>query len=229
MIDLENARVTVLVKVPTSVYATPVVYLKNTYNPDGTIAEHHTLIMFGTGDNPYFQEDPNTSTRYKFYVFDDTCHAECISDSATLYDNARIVCSNPISTEADAQLKYELPAGHRIWAEAAAAAGRVYFGTATSETEDPCSPTDTRANSTGNVYALDLGELPGQPELVAENIGRVTALVVEDEHLYLKTTDNTGGTNVRVVGDGQYNNEVIVGQTYDVKKVRGSWRQIFNR
>ena len=50
---------------------------------------------------------------------------------------------------------YELPEGNRIFASAFSAAGNIYFGTSTAETEDPCSALETGANE-GSIYAFKM-------------------------------------------------------------------------
>ncbi len=217
----------VLVQVSQPIYASPTVYPQNTFDAQGYVDEYHILIMFGTGDNPNFNDDPNyAGTLYKFYVFDDTCHP--FNASLQIKDNADATCScSPMQTEAAAVWSYTLPAGHRIWAEAFAAAGTVYFGTATSDTEDPCA-LPTTGTSYGNLYSLDLNNLSAatQVQTIATNIGNVNSLVVEDEHLYVKATKPTTGTTTVSFGSGTYNNDVAVGSDFTTTKVPGSWRQV---
>ena len=226
VLDVNQIMDCVLVQVSEPIYASPTVYPQNTYDSQGYVADYHVKIMFGTGDNPNFIDNPNyAGTRYKFYVFDDTCHP--LNAFRQIKDNDNISCNcSPMQTEADAVWTYTLPAGHRIWAEAFAAAGTVYFGTATSDTEDPCT-TPTTGDSYGNVYSLDLNNLTAdtQVQTVATNIGNVNSLVVEDQHLYVKATKPTSGTTTVSFGNGIYNNDVAVGSDFDTKKVQGSWRQ----
>lgn len=216
----------VLVKVSQPVYASPSVYPQNTYDENGYVDQYHMKIMFGTGDNPNFNDNPNYSgTQYKFYVFDDTCGP--LGQDSRCRDNLNIECScSQMQQEEDAEWSWSLPAGERIWAEAFAAAGVVYFGTSTSDTQDPCSP-PTTGTSYGSLYSLDLSALPNDPSVVQADVGNVVGIVVEDEHLYVKTNKPDSGTTLSSYGDGNYNNEVSVGRNYKIDKMPGSWRQLF--
>ncbi len=229
--DSGKIAVSLLVKVPAPVYATPVVYVDHRYKPDGTIEEEHVKVMFGTGDDPDHADSPNAPTGYKFYVFDDTCRMD--RTDGVLRRKDGVPCPRQkMFAEDDAQWTWTLPAGHRIWAEAVAAAGMVYFGTAVTDTTDPCAPAQNEEGKKGGkVYKVDLAALEGTPEPipVAEVEGNVTALFVEDEHLYVKVTGREGGTHVHVVGDGVFNNETVFGTTYVTKKVQGSWRRILEK
>jgi hypothetical protein len=228
----------VLVRVSQPVYASPVVYPRNSFDAGGQISRYHVKIMFGTGDNPNFNDNPNYSgTLYKFFVFDDTCpHQDDNSTNRCVRDGSIMRCCIPyagdtstssIQSEANAEWTYTLPAGQRIWAEAFAAAGVVYFGTATSDTEDPCA-LPTTGTAYGSVYSLNLNNLPLQstPTVVASNIGNVMGLMVEDRHLYLKATVPTTGTSLNSFGSGIYNNEVAIGIDFGIRKLPGSWRQV---
>lgn len=101
-------------------------------------------LFFGTGDSPYSDEDINfNDTRYAFYAYRDT--------------TAKGVCDD---TQVALDWFFELEKGHRIYASAFAAAGNIYFGTSTGDTEDPCdinanSDPDFDANA-GKLYAFDL-------------------------------------------------------------------------
>ena len=107
---------------------------------------------------------------------------------------------------------HELPAGHRIFASAFAAAGQVYFGSATGETENPCD-----GPNEGHMFAFTYdGKL-----IFEEEVGDThTAPVVEDEHLYIKPT---GG--IKSFGDGIYNNEVKKSGRPSTEATY--WREIF--
>ncbi|MEJ5363722.1 MAG: PilC/PilY family type IV pilus protein [Desulfosoma sp.] len=228
--DPAKIAVSLLVKVSSPVYATPVVYLAHRYKPDGTIDEEHVKVMFGTGDDPYHADSPNAPTGYKFYVFDDTCRRD--GSGGVLRRNDGTPCApEKMFTEAEAQWIWTLLGGHRIWAEAVAAAGRVYFGTAVTDTTDPCAPLQDEGKKGGTVYSVDLAALEPElePTVVMEAEGNVTGLFVEDEHLYAKVTSREGGTRVRVVGDGLFNNETVLGTTYVTRKVKGSWRRILEK
>ncbi len=228
--DPGRIAVSLLVRVSAPVYAAPVVYIAHRYKPDGTIEHDHVKVMFGTGDDPYHSDSPNAPTGYKFYVFDDPCRMDWAA--GVLRRNDGGLCSSAkMFTETEAQWAWTLPAGHRIWAEAVAAAGTVYFGTAVTDTTDPCAPMQDEGKKGGKVYGVDLATLDahGEPTVVMETEGNVTALFVEDEHMYAKVTSREEGTQVRVVGDGVFNNETVLGTTYVTRKVKGSWRRILEK
>ncbi|MFH0845772.1 MAG: hypothetical protein V1930_09855, partial [Pseudomonadota bacterium] len=110
----------------------------------------------------------------------------------------------------------ELPAGNRVWYSAFAAAGNIYFGTSTAETEDPCAAVEANANK-GMLYAFSI---TGKPKF-SRQVGNVLAPpVVEDEHLYFRTVDG-----LTSLGSGQYNNTVSVGGIG--KSALSMWREIF--
>lgn len=228
--DPAKIAVSLLVRVAAPVYATPLVYVDHRYKPDGTIDEEHVKVMFGTGDDPHHTDSPNAPKGYKFYVFDDTCRMDRTDGVLRRKDGAPCA-REKMFTEDDAQWTWSLPAGHRIWAEAVAAAGMVYFGTAVADTNDPCAPSQDEGNKGGKVYRVDLTalDMAKEPMPVAEVEGNVTALFVEDEHLYVRVTSREKGTHVRVVGDGVFNNETVFGTTYVTKKVQGSWRRILEK
>ena len=94
----------------------------------------------------------------------------------------------------------ELEEGHRIFASAFAAAGQIYFGTSTSETEDPCEGHGQTDGNTGDIYvALLDGTI-----LLQQEVGDIrTSPLVEDQHLYFRTP-----TGLQSLGSGIYNNEV---------------------
>ncbi len=182
------------------IYASPSVVLENYFSAQGEL-EYKVKIFFGTGDSPYYDEDINTEdTRYHFFVYEDSAaKGECSDGTVTL------------------DWYLELPKGHRVFASAFAAAGNIYFGTSTAETEDPCEAIGEDANG-GKIYAVDIktGTIKFQP--VVGNI-RVSPLV-DDKHLYVKTPDG----NIETFGDGVYNNEVIMGS--DVTTSVRSWKEI---
>lgn len=228
--DSGRTAVSLLVKVSAPVYAAPVAYIAHRYKPDGTIEHDHVKVMFGTGDDPYHSDNPNAPTGYRFYVFDDPCRMDWAA--GVLRRNDGGLCSpERMFTEAEAQWTWTLPAGHRIWAEAVAAAGILYFGTAVTDTTDPCAPMQDEGKKGGKVYAVEFATMDahGEPTAVLETDGNVMALFVEDEHVYAKVTSREGGTQVRVMGDGVFNNETVLGTTYVTRKVKGSWRRILEK
>ena len=64
------------------------------------------------------------------------------------------------------------------------------------------------------------------PTVVADNIGNVMGLMVEDRHLYLKATVPTAGTSLSSFGTGVFNNEVAIGIDFGIRKLPNSWRQV---
>jgi len=184
------------------IYASPSVVVDNGLNTDGTV-DYNVRIFFGTGDSPYYDDDIDTgNTNYHFFAYNDK--------------------GGPASASAlDVQLEWflELPAGERIFASAFAAAGNVYFGTATGETEDPCE-----GPNEGRIYAFsyDGTSLLSEGGVLGKEVGDIfTAPLVEDEHVYIKST--TGG--LQSLGAGTYNNEVIMGGLPFTRMQY--WREIF--
>jgi type IV pilus assembly protein PilY1 len=125
------------------IYGSPTVVSSNSVDLSGQMT-YDIRLFFGTGDSPYSDEDINfNDTRYAFYAYRDT--------------TAKGVCDD---TQVALDWFFELEKGHRIYASAFAAAGNIYFGTSTSDTEDPCdinanSDPDFDANA-GKLYAFDL-------------------------------------------------------------------------
>lgn len=150
------------------IYASPVVMLD-----DSGAAR----LFFGTGDSPYFDEDINTdNTAFHFFAYSDK--------------SAKGSCG----VESDVTLDwfYTLPAGHRIFASAFAAAGKVYFGTATSGTENPCD-----GPNKGKLFVFDINSKDSKPEFET-TVGDVVAPpLVNDEHLFV---------NRQMMGRGTFNN-----------------------
>ncbi|WP_035242487.1 PilC/PilY family type IV pilus protein [Desulfobacter vibrioformis] len=184
------------------IYASPAVTVQTHYDAHGE-QQYNITIFFGTGDSPYYDEDIDTdNTRYHFYAYTDTAEKGiCSTDTVSL----------------DWYLK--LDAGHRIYASAFSAAGNIYFGTSTAETEDPCESQGEDDNS-GKVYIVDAEEGTVIKNIVVGNV-RVSPLV-DDEHLYVKTTDGS----IVTLGGGRYNNAVIMGA--EVNTSVRSWKEISN-
>lgn len=184
------------------IYASPAVTVQTSYSNQGEL-QYEVVIFFGTGDSPYYDEDINTAnTRYHFYAYKDTSEkGDCAADQISL------------------DWYLELPEGHRVFASAFSAAGTIYFGTSTAETEDPCESTGEGDNG-GKIYAVDAtdGTIRFQP--VVGNM-RVSPLV-DDQHLYIKTPDGS----IDSFGSGVYNNEVIMGT--EVSTSVRSWKEITN-
>ena len=166
-------------------------------------------IFFGTGDSPYYDENINfDNTRYVFYAYRDTSAKGQCDDTAVTLD-----------------WFYELEEGHRIYASAFAAAGNIYFGTSTGETEDPCdfsanSDADFDANA-GKLYAFDMDNVADAPllEIMVGNV--LAAPVVEDKHIYVQTI----GGDVDSFGSGQYNTATRQGGIPQIKI--HWWREMF--
>ena len=186
------------------IYASPTVVVANSYNSSGEI-EYKVSVFFGTGDSPYYDEDINTaSTTYHFFAYvDRDAKGECTGGELDWY--------------------LELPAGHRVFASAFAAAGVLYFGTSTAETEDPCDSSGS-GNNEGRIFALDIDDgdsllnEDGQAGLKVGNIH--TSPLVEDKHLYIRTP-----TGLISLGGSQYNSAVSQGGFAQTSV--SVWREIF--
>ena len=167
-------------------------------------------IFFGTGDSPYYDEDINfADTRYLFYAYRDTTAKGQCDDSRVALD-----------------WFFELPEGHRIYASAFAAAGNIYFGTSTGETEDPCdisanSDADFDANA-GILYAFDMDNPDNAPLRAPIRVGNVLAApVVDDKHIYVPTVSG----DIKSFGDGQYNSATRQGGIPEIDI--HWWREMF--
>ncbi|EAT14240.1 hypothetical protein HTZ97_10245 [Desulfuromonas acetoxidans] len=185
-----------------SIYASPSVVVDNSLDASGNLF-YNIYIFFGTGDSPYADEDIDIgNTSYHFFAYLD--HAE----------------KGEVSTEnINLDWFYELPAGQRIFSSAFASAGSIYFGSATSETEDPCT-----GSNEGEIYVFSysgislLNDENGDPGL---EVGDVTTTpLVEDQHLYIKTPDG-----MKSFGNGSYNNPVKMGGL-PFTRTR-FWREVF--
>ena len=183
------------------IYASPAIVVDNEITTGGDIA-YKVMVFFGTGDNPYYDENINTATtRYHFFAYVDT------NEKGE---------SDPAKHNLDWFI--ELPAGNRIFASAFAAAGQIYFGTSTAETEDPCEGHLTPEGNEGRIYAVTLEGVV----LLNKVVGDIrTSPLVEDEHLYFRTP-----TGLQSLGSGIYNNEVqAAGEpTINIR----AWREIIN-
>jgi outer membrane protein assembly factor BamB len=118
--------------------------------------------------------------------------------------------------------RYELPKGQRIFASAFAAAGRIYFGTSTSETEDPCEGAGNPLSNAGKLYVMDIEQnvLLPTPKFTIDTGDILTAPVVDDENLYVKTGKGFYLT------PGPYNNP-ITGPPLPPSVI--TWREIFGK
>ena len=183
------------------IYASPAIVVDNSISPLGDI-EYNVIVLFGTGDSPYFDENINTATtRYHFFAYADTANKmECTPSKHKL------------------EWFLELDEGHRIFASAFAAAGQIYFGTSTSETEDPCEGHLEAGGNEGRIYAVTLEGVVLLNKVVGD---MSTSPLVEDEHLYFRTP-----TGLQSMGAGVYNNEVQAAGTPSINF--RAWREIIN-
>jgi hypothetical protein len=184
------------------IYGSPVAIVNNGLNAQGNIA-YDIRIFFGTGDSPYFDEDIDIgNTTYHFFAYRDR--------------NDKGVCDqNDVSLD----WFYALEAGERIFATAFAAAGSIYFGTSTAETEDPCEGGGGQSgNNGGSIYSFSYeGD-----KLLDQEVGNVTTTpLVVDEHLYVKSQSQ----GLRSYGGGPYNNPTNMGQTPEFSM--RNWRELF--
>jgi type IV pilus assembly protein PilY1 len=158
------------------IYASPTVTVNNTLSDAGAV-QYNINVFFGTGDSPYYDENINIgNTRYHFFAYSDKDPKGECGNNTTL------------------SWYYELPAGQRVWASAFASAGQIFFGTSTAETEEPCDATAEGKNE-GQLFVFTTSGTPKK----AFNTGNiVTSPVVEDEHIYFRTSDglNSMGSNV---------------------------------
>ena len=191
-----------------AIYGSPAVVSSSSVDIYGHMT-YEIQIFFGTGDSPYYDEDINLdTTRYFFYSYIDTA--------------GKGVC-DPSKTELD--WFYELPKGERIYASAFAAAGNIYFGTSTGETEDPCD-TASNANSgvdpnAGALYAFSLDNAENGP-LLRRVVGNVlSAPVIEDKHIYVQSVSGS----VESFGSGRYNSATRRGGVPEIRI--NWWREVF--
>jgi hypothetical protein len=185
------------------IYGAPVAIVENSLNAQGNII-YNVRLFFGTGDSPYYDEDINTgNTNYHFFAYrDQEQKGRCGQNSVHL----------------DWFLKLE--AGERIFASAFAAAGNLYFGTSTAETEDPCAGSGDNQStvSGGKLYTLSFeGDL-----VLDQTVGNVTASpLVVDEHIYVKSQS----MGLRSFGGGPYNNPTKMGGR--AQFTMRNWRELF--
>jgi hypothetical protein len=187
------------------IYGSPVVSVDNQVDANGNI-EYKVLIFYGTGDSPYAEDINMSGTRYYFFAYADRSQKGVCDDNRVTLD-----------------WYYELPEGHRVFTSAFSAAGLVYFGTSTADTEDPCAR-DSQNNNNGEIFAFSMHQ-PNASVIPAFNqrVGNVVASpLVEDQHIYVKGL----GMGLQSFGNGNYNNQVLIGG-YPEIAIR-LWREIFN-
>lgn len=177
------------------IYASPAVILDKDRTSTGEI-DNKVKIFFGTGDSPYYDEDINfaDTTYYAFAYVDEDEKGEC---------------GGNVSLDGF----FELPSGHRTFASAFVAAGNVYFGTSSAETEDPCE-----VSNEGRIIAISLSD--GSVVLNQEVGNITTSPVVSDQHLYLRTP-----AGLTSFGGGQYNNDITMGGTTEIST--RMWRELY--
>ncbi|MBW1900860.1 MAG: hypothetical protein JRJ20_04415 [Deltaproteobacteria bacterium] len=163
--------------------ASPTAVVDNDYSQQGDVG-YNIRLFFGTSDSPCFDENINTAdTSCHFFAYvDNNGKGECNAGSVAL-DWYKAV-----------------PQGHRIFTSASAAAGTVYFGTSASE------GVISGEGATGMLFALNMVDGAVIFEQEAGNI--TSSPLVQDEHLYIRTSI-PGGKNLIVLGGGGYNNHVI--------------------
>ncbi len=190
------------------IYGSPSVVAGNSVDLYGHMT-YDIRIFFGTGDSPYYDEDVNfADTRYFFYAYRDT--------------TAKGTCD---SSQVALDWFFQLPEGHRIYASAFAAAGNIYFGTSTGETEDPCDTT-ANANSSfdpnaGKLFVFNMDN-PNDLPLFEKTVGNILAApLVEDKHIYVQSV----GGDIDSFGSGQYNSRTRQG---GIPKIEIHWwREMF--
>ena len=190
------------------IYSSPAVVVQNTYDNQGRVSEYKTRILFGTGDSPYFNDNINTgTTTYHFFAYVDSAPKGTCTSAAVSLDWV-----------------FALPAGERIFASAFAAANAVYFGTSTTETEDPCDGSGIVGKNLGQIRAMDINQTGAAVAVgFTKTTGNiVSAPVVDDNHLYVKTTG--GGIQST---PGPYNNPAAMAGL--VESAVASWREIFDQ
>jgi hypothetical protein len=185
------------------IYGSPVAVVDNSLTGDGRVS-YKIRLFYGTGDSPYYDENIDIgNTRYHFFAYrDENEKGQC--------DQSRI----------NLDWFYELPAGHRIFSSAFAAAGNIYFGTSTNDTEDPCAVDggDQSTINGGSIYALSMsGDL-----VRTENVGNIiTSPLAVDEHLYVKSQLH----GLQSFGGGPYNTPTIARGSAEFRM--RNWREIF--
>lgn len=184
------------------IFGTPAVLVDKTFDADGNSTEK-VKIFYGTGDSPYKSNDMSASTTYFFYAYED-------------YDGNGL-CT-PLTTPTWA---YTLPAGEKVWTSAFAAAGRIYFGTTTNDTEDPCEGTGTTKGA--HVYVFDQTNDSSTPEALATIATPNLSIppLVDDGHLYIRDA----GGSITSYGAG-FNQPKIPPPFSALPKVK-TWREVY--
>ena len=186
------------------IYGSPVAIVENGLTAEGNI-NYNIRIFFGTGDSPYYDESIDTgNTFYHFFAYrDQNGKRECDQNSVEL------------------DWYTALEAGERIFASAFAAAGNIYFGTSTAETEDPCAGGGNNQGAVGGggIYALSMED---GSQIMNDNVGNITTTpLVVDEHLYVKSQS----MGLRSYGGGPYNNPTNISESPQF--TMRNWRELF--
>ena len=202
-IDLPSFTVCTFADLGQPIQASPAVVVKNEdVKGTGWVGN---VVLVGTGDSPYYEDSP-ANAQYSFFALNDKRTSGSTSGSTT-------GCSLGTPT----LWEKTLPPGHRVFASAFATAGKVYFGTSTADTDDPCAPPSGGASGTGSLFSLDVITGLG----TENNIGNITTTpIVDDQHVYTKLSG--GDTNVTGGNDFQ-NPEGTAGSS---KAGIQSWKEI---
>jgi hypothetical protein len=192
------------------IYASPTVTSESVIDGNG-YRQPIARIFFGTGDSPYADENIDTgNTTYHFFAYVDRA-PKTSKDPALSLDPSQV----------ELEWFFDLPAGERIFATAFASAGRIYFGTATSETEDPCGgPND------GGLYVFNAAgyglDTPAAPVTRLDTGDVTSSPLVDDEHLFVRSPSGLkvhGGDG----GSGGYNKAQKISGFGEAKAT--SWRE----
>ncbi len=168
-------------------------------------------IFYGTSDSPYARNDAADENYHFFGYVDSAGKGEC--------------------NGADLDWFMELPAGHRVFASAFAAAGRIYFGTSTADTEDPCEGFGLGGDTEdiGRLYVLEEDGSYADPDLPYVETGDInTQPTVYDQHVYVKppiTAPDDADSGIESMGSGEYNKETIESGNPTVSE--SWWREVF--
>jgi hypothetical protein len=185
------------------IFGTPAVLVDKTFDDDGNETDK-VRIFYGTGDSPYKSNDMSTSTVYTFYAYEDT--------------DGNGLCT-PLTSPT---WSYTLPAGEKVWTSAFAAAGRIYFGTTTNDTEDPCEGTG-KTTTGAHLYVFDQNSTTTTPDplysISTPNLS--IPPLVDDSHLYIRDA----GGSITSYG-GAYNQPKIPPPFGATPKVK-TWREVY--
>ena len=166
------------------IYASPTVVVESGLAGNGEIAPL-VRVFVGTGDSPH-QADmiEGALAQNMFFAFvDETDIGVCDKDDHRL------------------DWFVELPENHRVTTSAFISAGRVYLGTATSDTADVCSGSTPVDDAEGYLSVFDLEGT----DIISGRLGDVRFdPLVADEHIYLMMP-----SGLRSLGSGIYNNKLM--------------------